>query len=162
MKKIIKNSLLNRLFKTKEVNANSIDFHVQQHIVGCADQYLYKIGNCNSLIEMMHIHKKLWNDGFKNENTKPCKYGFFRTEDIATMRTDEVYLGDIYGLWTHNIPFWEDHRDETMAGNGFGISGDTKCYDLILDQYRICLSNAVKYQKRAAENLVNKYLELGY
>lgn len=34
MKKIIKNSLLNRLFKTKEVNANSIDFHVQQHIVG--------------------------------------------------------------------------------------------------------------------------------
>ena len=96
MKKIIKNSLLNRLFKTKEVNANSIDFHVQQHIVGCADQYLYSIGNCNSLIDMMH--KKLWNDGFQNENTKPCSYGFFRTKDIATMKTDEVYLGNIFGL----------------------------------------------------------------
>ena len=100
--------------------------------------------------------------GFKNENTRPCKYGFFRTEDIETMRPDEVYLGDIYGLWTNNIPFWEEHRDETMAGNGFGIPGDTKCYDLILNQYRACLSSAVTYQKRKAENLVNKYLELGY
>ena len=162
MKKIIKNSLLNRLFKTKEVNANSIDFQVQRHILGCADQYLYKIGNCNSLIDMMHIHKKLWNDGFQNENTRPCQYGFFRTKDIATMRTDEVYLGDIYGLWTHNIPFWEDNRYETMAGNSFGLANDTLCYSLILSQYRACLSNAVKYQKREAENLVNKYLELGY
>lgn len=162
MKKIIKNSFLNRLFKTKEVNANVLDFQVQRHILGCADQYLYKIGNCNSLIDMMHIHKKLWNDGFQNENTRPCQYGFFRTKDIATMRTDEVYLGDIWGLFTKNIPFWENNRDETMAGNGWGIDPNTKCYDLVLDQYRACLSGAVKYQKREAENLVNKYLELGY
>lgn len=162
MKKIIKNSFLNKLFKTKEVNANVIDFQVQQHILGCADQYLYNIGNCNSLIEMMHIHKKLWNDGFQNENTRPCSYGFFRTKDIMTMKPEEVYLGDIWGLYTHNIPFWEFHRDETMVGNGFGIDSDTKCYDLILNQYRSCLSGAIKYQKREAENLVNKYLELGY
>lgn len=162
MKKIIKNSFLNRLFKTKEVTANVLDFQVQRHILGCADQYLYKIGNCNSLIDMMHIHKKLWNDGFQNENTRPCKYGFFRTKDIATMRTDEVYLGDIWGLFTKNIPFWENNRDETMAGNGWGMDPNTKCYDLVLDQYRACLNGAVKYQKREAENLVNKYLELGY
>lgn len=162
MKKIIKNSFLNRLFKTKEVNANSIDFLIQQHIVGCTDQYLYSIGKCNSLIDMMYIHKKLWNDGFQNENTRPCSYGFFRTKDIATMKTDEVYLGNIYGLWTHNIPFWEENRYETMAGNSFGLANDTLCYSLILSQYRTCLSNAVKYQKREAENLVNKYLELGY
>lgn len=162
MKKIIKNSFLNRLFKTKEVTTNVLDFQVQRHILGCADQYLYKIGNCNSLIDMMHIHKKLWNDGFQNENTRPCKYGFFRTKDIATMRTDEVYLGDIWGLFTKNIPFWENNRDETMAGNGWGMDPNTKCYDLVLDQYRACLNGAVKYQKREAENLVNKYLELGY
>lgn len=158
MKKIIKNSFINRLFKATEINTNLLDMQIQRHICDTADQYLYTIGNCNSLIEMMHIHKKLWNDGFKNENTRPNKYGFFRTKDIATMKTDEVYLGNIYGLFTNNIPFWEEHRDETMVG----FSDGTLCYDLILDQYRECLRNGVRHMKKEAEQLVTKYLELGY
>lgn len=162
MKKIIKNSLINRLFKTKEINANILDMQVQRHICSMKDQYLYAIGNCNSLVEMMHIHKKMWNDGFKNQNTRPDSYGFFRTNDIATMKPDEVYLGDIWGLNTGNIPFWEEHRDETMAGNGFGFSDEVLCYDLILGQYRACLTNAVKWQVREAEKLIATYLELDY
>lgn len=162
MKKIIKNSVWNRLFKTKEVNANVIDFQVQQHLVGSADQYLFEIGNCNSLIEMMHIHKKMYNNGIRNKNTEPCSYGFFRTKEIPTMATSEVYLGGIYGLSTQNIPFWEFHRDETMAGNSFGLDSERLCYDLILNQYRTCLKHAVEYQKKEAEDLVKYYLELGY
>jgi len=162
MKKIIKNSWINRLFKTKEINANFFDMQDQKRIRGMKDQYLHAINDCHTLEDLMTIHKKMWNDGFKNQNTRPDKYGFFRTKDIITMRPDEVYLGDIWGLNTDNIPFWEKHRDETMAGNGFGISNEVLCYDLILGQYRACLTNAIKWQVREAERLISNYLELGY
>lgn len=39
------------------------------------------------------------------------KYGMFRTSNIATMSTDEVFLGDIY-LWTHTLTFWLSCKDE--------------------------------------------------
>lgn len=42
------------------------------------------------------------------------------------MTPEEVFLGDIWGLWTHPITFWETRKDSTMAGNEFGISDDTK------------------------------------
>ena len=42
----------------------------------------------------------------------PDKYGMFRTSNIATMSMDEVFLGDIYGLWTHTLPFWLSCQDE--------------------------------------------------
>lgn len=162
MKKIIKNTLVNRLFRTKEVNTNLSDMKAQRLIRSKIDQYLYDVGNCNSLIEMMHIHKKMWNDGFKNRNTRPDMYGFFRTNDIATMKTSEVYLGDIWGIHTDNIPFWEENRDVTMVGNGFGIADEVLCYDLILSQYRACLVNAIKWQAKEADKLISNYIELGY
>lgn len=40
----------------------------------------------------------------------PDKYGMFRTSNIATMSMDEVFLGDIYGLWT--LTFWLSYQDE--------------------------------------------------
>lgn len=40
----------------------------------------------------------------------PDKYGMFRTSNIATMSMDEVFLGDIYGLWT--LTFWLSCKDE--------------------------------------------------
>ena len=42
----------------------------------------------------------------------PDKYGMFRTSNIATMSMDEVFLGDIYGLWTHSLTYWLSCRDE--------------------------------------------------
>lgn len=42
----------------------------------------------------------------------PDKYGMFRTECIGTMSMDEVFLGDIYGLWTHSLTFWLSYQDE--------------------------------------------------
>lgn len=36
----------------------------------------------------------------------PDKYGMFRTSDISTMDPSEVFLGDIYGLWTHSLNYW--------------------------------------------------------
>lgn len=42
----------------------------------------------------------------------PDKYGMFRTSNISTMSMDEVFLGDIYELWTHSLPFWLSYQDE--------------------------------------------------
>ena len=42
----------------------------------------------------------------------PDKYGMFRTSNIATMSTDEVFLGDIYGLWTHSLTYWLSSKNE--------------------------------------------------
>lgn len=46
----------------------------------------------------------------------PDKYGMFRTSNIATMSTDEVFLGDIYGLWTHSLTYWlSSKNDEAVS-----------------------------------------------
>lgn len=42
----------------------------------------------------------------------PDKYGMFRTSNIATMSTDEVFLGDIYGLWTHSLTYWSSSKND--------------------------------------------------
>lgn len=42
----------------------------------------------------------------------PDKCGMFRTSNIATMSTDEVFLGDIYGLWTHSLTYWLSSKNE--------------------------------------------------
>lgn len=42
----------------------------------------------------------------------PDKYGMFRTSNIATMSTDEVFLGDICGLWTHSLTYWLSSKNE--------------------------------------------------
>lgn len=42
----------------------------------------------------------------------PDKYGMFRTKCIGTMSMDEVFLGDIYGLWTHTLTYWLSCQDE--------------------------------------------------
>lgn len=44
------------------------------------------------------------------------KYGMFRTKCIGTMSMDEVFLGDIYGLWTHSLTYWlSSKNDEAVS-----------------------------------------------
>lgn len=40
------------------------------------------------------------------------KWGMFRTKCIGTMSMDEVFLGGIYGLWTHTLTYWLSCQDE--------------------------------------------------
>ena len=54
----------------------------------------------------------------------PDKYGVFRTKDIATMSTDDVFLGGICGLFTHNITAWELYKKT-----------DKEAYNIVLNQY---------------------------
>lgn len=54
----------------------------------------------------------------------PDKYGVFRTKDIATMSPDDVFLGGICGLFTHNITTWELYKKT-----------DIEAYNIVLNQY---------------------------
>lgn len=89
-----------------------------------------------TLQNLIDIHKHAWEIGYRNPNIAPCAWGMFRCNSISELTLDTLYLGDIWGLWTNNGTFWNEHKDETMAGNGFGIDPNKKCYDLIMKQYR--------------------------
>lgn len=66
-----------------------------------------------SLSTLFQIHKDLGKNGLcSNPCLCPDKYGVFRTSDIATMDESEVFLGNIYGLWTFSLPYWESCKDE--------------------------------------------------
>lgn len=54
----------------------------------------------------------------------PNKYGVFRTKDIATMSPDDVFLGGICGLFTHDITTWELYKKT-----------DKEAYNIVLNQY---------------------------
>lgn len=67
----------------------------------------------HTLEDTFKVHRQLgamhlaWNHAIC-----PDKYGMFRTSNIATMSTDEVFLGDIYGLWTHTLTCWLSSKNE--------------------------------------------------
>lgn len=70
------------------------------------------IARCTSLDELLSAHKGMWAEGVRCRNLGPDRYGMFRTDDISTMTADEVYLGNIHGLWTHPVSFWKEAAPE--------------------------------------------------
>lgn len=104
----------------------------------CCTELVRRINNSNSLLELLECHKFAWSQGFQNKNLGPNKYGMFRTNSIPEMTPEEVYLGNIWGLWTQNIPFWESCNDE-------------KVYKIIFNQYQRLLKSNIEYLMRNNE-----------
>lgn len=120
------------------------------------------INKCGSLEELLSIHKEAWIVGFQNENLGPDKYGMFRTESIPTMQPSEVFLGNICGLFTHAIPFWEKRKSQPYGYNGFNINPKTRLYDIVLNQYKRLLISNIEYIWNKAEQLLVVYKKAGY
>lgn len=78
------------------------------------------------------------------------------------MLPNEVYLGNIYGLFTQNIQFWEEHKDDKYDVNEFGISKDTLIYDLIVDQYKNILLSNIKSMLNIASEEYCIYKKVDY
>lgn len=100
-----KNNLLNRIFFKREIEENEEDALLQNLLAENGACIINAIEKSDSLGELLSIHKSAWTLGFQNENLGPDCYGMFRTESIPTMKPKEVFLGGIWGLWTHAIPF---------------------------------------------------------
>ena len=116
--------------------------------------------NAKNLIALFNIHKVAWNVGFRNKNLAPCEWGMFRTQNIETMKPEEVYIGSIWGLNTHNIPEWEKYSDEIMGPNGFSIPKDTKIYDLIVEHYKTVLRSNINSIRSEALEYIDEYESL--
>lgn len=148
MKKI-KDNLWNRIFHKKQLKKQREYKKLLHAIIGWFPQLLQDLQEAKTLESLMDVHKKAWELGYQNSGLEPCAWGMFRTKNILQMQPSEVYLGGIWGLNTKNIPFWNEHRTETMAGNGFGIDDNKLIYELIASQYRNHLRsnfNAIKQQ----------------
>ena len=115
-------------------------------------------------VKQMSIYTKQCLEGqrFQNENIGPCPYGVFRTLDIPSMTPDQIYLGGIWGLFTHSIPFWEEHKNDKYGCNGFGIDENLSLYEMIVDQYRKLLSSNIRAMFNKARNNYPYYKSLGY
>ena len=66
----------------------------------------------------------------------PSLSGIFRCDNIETMRPDNVFLGNINGLWTNPMTLWENYRTE-----------EPQAYDTVLKQYKNQLISGVEYLK---------------
>lgn len=151
------NNLWNRIFFKEEVRKNMKDAVLQHTLSKNGARIINAVEKCDSLEELLSIHKEAWIIGFQNENLGPDKYGMFRTESIPTMKPEEVFLGGIWGLFTHAIPFWEERKSQPYGCNGFGINPEASLYDIILYQYKRLLISNFKYIWCKAERLLITY-----
>lgn len=132
--KIYRKNWFNRLFHRSELKAQEDEYLRVSKRLRKADELAGALNLCGNLMKMLALHKEMWTDGFQNRNTGPGP--MFRTKNILTMQPEHVYLGNIFGLFTHPIPYWEKRKDERFGQNGFGIRPETKIYKQILRQYR--------------------------
>lgn len=92
------------------------------------DYFIHQVEIAESLRELFILHIKIWANGIQHKNFGPNQYGMFRTNDILMMVPEEVYLGNIWGLHTKPLPFWETQTSENQ--------------ELVIKQYKtILISN---------------------
>ncbi len=78
------------------------------------------------------------------------RYGWNRTEKGETVTADKVFLGNIYGLFTHPVSYWQQTKDEPKGqwngGTWAGCSAvDGKnSYDVVSEQARGFMTSHVR------------------
>lgn len=120
------------------------------------------ITGVTSLIDVLGIHKEAWSLGFQNENIGPDSCGMYRCESIESMRPEEVFLGNIWGLFTKDISFWERYKHEGKSGGGYPIYEYLTVYEIVLLQYKHQLSSNIKAIAENAKKELLQLEELGY
>lgn len=157
-----KNNWLNRLFHKAEIANNQKDATLKSTLYARKDEVLRNLDQCETLGEVLAFHKQIWKDGYRNTNIGPCSYGYYRADSIESMTPEDVYLGGIWGLYTKNIPFWEEHRDDKYGYNGYGLDPEQSLYEMILNQYKRQLRSNIKEIAEQAYCKKQDYRNAGY
>ncbi len=149
----IKNNTWNRIFRRNTVKKCQVQANI--YLVQCLEgqNFLEAIDKAESLGQLLNLHKDAWGSGFQCDNLVLGE--FFRTKSIENMVPGEVYLGNIYGLNTHTIPYWEEHKEEKY--NDFKT-----VYDIVLSQYKQLLRSNINYLFAVAKSELPVYKRLGY
>ena len=155
--KRVRNNLWNKIFHSKALKEYKEWKKTAHAIIGWNRQLNEDLQRAKTLQDLINIHKHAWEIGYRSPNIAPCPWGMFRCNSIPELTLDTLYLGNIWGLWTNNGTFWENHKSETMAGNSFGIDNDELVYNLIVRQYKQHLkSNFNAIVKNVSDNLFCK------
>ncbi len=151
----IKNNKWNRIFRRNTVKKCQVQANI--YLAQCLEgqNFLEAIDKAETLDRLLNLHKDAWGSGFQCDNLAPCPWGFFRTKSIENMVPGEVYLGNIYGLNTYTIPYWEEHKEEKY--NDFKT-----VYDIVLSQYKQLLRSNINYLFTVAKSELPVYRRLGY
>lgn len=155
--KIRKENLWNRIFHRKQLKEQRQEQIRLWYVIDKATGAIAKLEKASSLRELLDIHKEMWKNGLRDKSISPNENGMFRTKNIVDMKAEEVFLGDIYGLWTFNIPKWEEKKDEAFGFNDYGLPEKTTIYELVMAQYRQRLVKSVDTIK---EDASKKYREI--
>ena len=117
--------------------------HVIEHQILQLTKFKGELMSHHTLEDTFKIHRQLgamhlaWNSAIC-----PDKYGMFRTSNIATMDPSEVFLGDIYGLWTHSLSYWLTCCDEYAVSK-------------ITNQYYQQVLSGIKAEMKELEKKIN-------
>lgn len=93
--------------------------HMIEHQILQLTKFKGELMSHHTLEDTFKIHRQLgamhlaWNPAIC-----PAQYGMFRTSNIATMSMDDVFLGDICGLWTHTLTYWLTCNDAVIIVTG--------------------------------------------
>ena len=155
--KVLKANLWNRVFHKKKLQQQKKKYEELTSLVAKAEEFDRQIVNAKGLLPLLNIHKEMWTAGLQNSNIGPNEYGMFRTKDIATMKPEEVFLGNIYGLWTIPVTEWENQKNAIYGVNGFGINPGTTVYELVLYQYKDMLRSNLKVIAEEKKNRLEEY-----
>ena len=140
-----KNNIFNRLFNKAEVAANTKVVARYRSILSNFEKYYNLIENAESLEDLLRIHKELF-PIYACRNLDVDQYGMFRADKVENLTIDNVYLGNINGLWTKTIRYWET----------------TPEVGVVFDQYADMLtSNMFALKQEALKNLPT-YNKMGY
>lgn len=144
-----KNNTWNRYFYAQETKENQKKSDSLYLICKEGPRFIESVKNADSLILLFNLHKDIWGTGFRNANIGPNPYGIVRTKDVASMVPCEVYLGGVYGLNTHTIPYWETYKKDEV-------------YKIVLQQYRDLLLSNINYIFSQSMKELAILVELGY
>lgn len=157
---IIKENIWNKLTKSAAIEQQHKMLNHYKKLVEKSEAYMKRLTDCQSLLELLKIHKELWAAGYQNKNLGPNPYGMFRTDYISTMTPNEVFLGNIFGLVTFSIAYWEKDHTSMFGMNMYGIPATTTYYEIVLRQYKQLLKSNVKSLVCFAEQYIREYKKI--
>ena len=115
--------------------------HMIEHQILQLTKFKGELMSHHTLEDTFKIHRQLgamhlaWNPAIC-----PAQYGMFRTSNIATMSMDDVFLGDICGLWT--LTYWLTCNDEDAV-------------IIVTGQYYEQVLNGIKAEIRELKKKIN-------
>lgn len=91
--------------------------HMIEHQILQLAKFKGELMSHHTLEDTFKIHRQLGAMHLaQNPAICPAQYGMFRTSNIATMSMDDVFLGDICGLWT--LTYWLTCNDAVIIVTG--------------------------------------------